>query len=306
MKNYKSFSFLALVFVVFIVSSIEGEARKTRLNKIFLQNHESDRTSAGLWVKDNTPEHFRLLTFYGNPAFFSKRYTYDGSNLNAKYEPDHIIKRPEIIIMENANKSASSVPGSNELVLHNHPSKEDYEVVKTFFKTWRNGMNFYITVMARKDVLSQITNKSIKPPLLINYVDYRFTSPSDSLAAVGAKGVWGLRIHGPAEGLIVLKADPCKMLRETNSSADSAVIKFSVDEKVLKYLKGGLTQKPRASLGLTYRVGNKLFPRRVVDYHNPRELKVDCNANVQGVEISIDNNQSSAYDWLEASVNPGK
>ena len=77
------------MFVVFISSSLKGETNKTRSSEKFLQNFEDDRTSAGLWVEKNAPKHFKLLTFYGNPAFFSKRFTIDGSNLNAKYEADH-------------------------------------------------------------------------------------------------------------------------------------------------------------------------------------------------------------------------
>ena len=304
MRNSKSFSFMVLMFGVFILSSIEGEFRKTRSNAIFLQNHENDRTSAGLWVEKNTPKHFKLLTFYGNPAFFSKRFTIDGSNLNAKYEVDHIAKKPEIIIMENADKSVTSQPGSNELAVHNHHLQDDYAVVKTFFKTWSNGMNFYITVMARKDVLDQITDKSSKIPLLINYTDHRFTSVNDKYASVGGKGVWGLRIHGPDEGSIILKTDPCKMIKEKNDSADSVTLKFSINKEALKYLKESPPQRPFASLGLTSKSSDKSSSRKIVDHDNPQKFNFDCKDSATFVEFIIDNNQSPAYDWLDVAAYP--
>ena len=306
MRKYISFSFITLMFVVFISSSLKGETNKTRSSEKFLQNFEDDRTSAGLWVEKNTPKHFKLLTFYGNPAFFSKRFTIDGSNLNAKYEADHIVKDPEIIIMENANKTGTSRPGSNELAVHNHPSKDKYEVVKTFFKTWSNGMNFYITVMARKDVLDQITDKSnvSNIPLLINYTDYRFTSKDDEYASVGSKGVWGLKIHGPAEGSIVLKADPCKMIQEAKVSSDAVTLKFSVYEQVSEYLKDSSAQKPLASLGVVSRVGNNVSNRKIVDYNNSQSFTVDCTDPASAMEFVIDNNQSPAFDWLEVSADP--
>ena len=79
-------------------------------------------------------------------------------------------------------------------------------------------MNFYITVLARKDVLNQITDKSLNGLLLIDYTDYNFTSGNDELASVKRNGVWGLTIHGPAEGSIILKMDPCRMIAETKAS----------------------------------------------------------------------------------------
>ncbi len=304
MKNYKSFSFLALMFVLFISSSLGGEFKKTRLHKTFLRNHEKDRTSAGLWVEKNTPEDFKLLTYYGNPAFFSKRFTYDGSNLNSKYEPDHIGKKPEIVIMENANKTQHSRPGSNELAEMNHPSKDDYATVKTFFKTWRNGMNFYITVLARKDVLNQITDKSLNGPLLIDYTDYRFTSGNDELASVKRNGVWGLTIHGPAEGSIILKMDPCRMIAESKASSDSVTIEFFINKEVLKHLKQSPSQSPFASLGLISKVGDELSPRRIIDDSNPQKFNFDCTDPSELVEFVIDNNQSADFDWLEVYVRP--
>ena len=304
MRNKRSIIFIVSMFVAFTSSSLGNEMKKTLNGKTMLENHEYDRTSSGKWVEKNTPKHFKLLTFYGNPAFFSKRFTYDGSNLNSKYESDHIWKKPEIIIMENVNKIKKSTPGTNDIKASGHPLRNDYEVVKTFFKTWSNGMNFYITVYARKDVLNQITDKSFKTPLLINYTDYSFTSSNDKFASVEANNVWGLKIHGPEEGSIILKTYPCKMSSESNSLSNSVTIEFSIYKEVLKSLKESPSQSSFASLGLVSRVGGKLSPRKIVDYYNPQKFNFDCLDRDTVVEFVIDNNQSPAFDWLEVFAYP--
>ena len=144
--------------------SIPIEARKTYNFKSFLQNQETDRTDSGKWININTPKSFKLLTYYGNPAYFSKRYTYDGSYLNMKFsESDPILRyEPELIVMEAADRE-NGRPGSNELEVWNHPMKSKYSVVKTFYKTFNNGMKFYMTVLARNDVMHLVTNR--QPPL---------------------------------------------------------------------------------------------------------------------------------------------
>jgi len=191
--------------------------------------------------------------------------------------------------------------------VHNHHLKDNYEVVKAFFRTWTNGINFYITVMARKDVLDQITNKSGTIPLLINHTSYRFTSGNDEFASVGGKGIWGLKIHGPAAGSIILKTDPCKMIAETKSSADSVTLKFSVDRKVQKHLDQSSSQgPPYASLGVVSKVDQQLSFRKIVDYNNSQKYFFDCANPNSIVEFEIDNNQSPAFDWLEVSAIPHK
>lgn len=146
----------ALVVCLLLAWTVRSEMglqrADTRSRQDWLGYVEHDRAEAGRWVDENTPQSFRVLTAWGNPAYFSRRYVYDLSFLNRHYEPGDLIQKyhPEILIFQNSVASTPFTPDQ-------YPP--DYTPVKIFDSAFGSGEgNYFFTVYARKDVLPQVRN----------------------------------------------------------------------------------------------------------------------------------------------------
>ncbi|QGZ60817.1 glycosyltransferase family 87 protein [Paraburkholderia acidisoli] len=141
---------VALMLLLTVGIQVKPQMARAQDYKLFLAYQERDRTDAGKWVAEHTPPSFRVLTMWGNPAYFSHRYVYDASFLNRKYESAPLLEKyhPEIVILENA-------PGTTPMTPYNY--SPDYVPVKIFDRTFADLGNYFYTVYARKDVVGQIS-----------------------------------------------------------------------------------------------------------------------------------------------------
>jgi hypothetical protein len=141
-------STIALLTVV-LVSNKDREEDHTNRIQSFLSYQEFDRSEAGRWVDANTPKSFRVLTAWGNPAYYSQRYVVDASFLNRKYDDGLPTgrERPEILIWQN---NPGSTP--DKMVFSNHID-EGYTPVQVFKNTYLAGMDYFFVVFVRDDVL---------------------------------------------------------------------------------------------------------------------------------------------------------
>jgi hypothetical protein len=143
---------VCLLLVLTIRSETGFQRADTKSRQDWLGYVEHDRAEAGRWVNENTPQSFRVLTAWGNPAYFSSRYVYDLSFLNRHYEQGDLIQKyhPEILIFQNSERSTPLTPDQYG---------PDYTAVKIFDSAFGSGEgNYFFTVYARKDVLPQIKN----------------------------------------------------------------------------------------------------------------------------------------------------
>ncbi|MCP2086970.1 UNVERIFIED_ORG: hypothetical protein J2Y81_002987 [Paraburkholderia sediminicola] len=140
---------VALILLLTISRQEKPQMARAQTYKEFLEYQERDRTDAGKWVDANTPSSFRVLTMWGNPAYFSHRYVYDASFLNRKYESGSLLEKyhPEIMILENQ-------PGTTPMTPYNY--SDDYVPVKIFDRTFASIGNYFYIVYARKDVVPQL------------------------------------------------------------------------------------------------------------------------------------------------------
>ncbi|MGP8439573.1 glycosyltransferase family 87 protein [Paraburkholderia fungorum] len=141
---------VCLLLAVVVRSEIEFQRADAKSRQNWLAYVEHDRAEAGRWVNENTPQSFRVLTAWGNPAYFSRRYVYDLSFLNRRYESGDLIKKyhPEILIFQNSEQSTPLTPDQYG---------SDYTAIRIFDSAFGSGEgNYFFTVYARKDVLPQI------------------------------------------------------------------------------------------------------------------------------------------------------
>jgi hypothetical protein len=148
--RYLSVASTIVLMAVVLASNLSLEQDHTRRIKSFLSYQEGDRTDAGRWVDANTPKNFRVLTAWGNPAFYSHRYVVEASFLNRKYEDGLPTgsERPEILIWQNN-------PGSTpDMMVFSFHIDEGYTAVRVFKQSFLVGLDYFFVVLVRDDVLS--------------------------------------------------------------------------------------------------------------------------------------------------------
>ena len=162
---------IAVILFVITGASLHEERSQTDWMVMFTTYQEYDRAEAGRWVDKNVPENFGVLTYWGNPAYFSERYVYDGSFLNRPFENVDMVSayRPEILILQSAPGSSPTAPAS--LMLGPGPIPEDgpYRVLRVFDRTYQAGMDYYFMVLARADILDQLP-APVVPPNVEQYI----------------------------------------------------------------------------------------------------------------------------------------
>jgi hypothetical protein len=105
---------------------------------------EGAREAAGRYVAASTPADAKVLTGFGNTAYWSKRYVYDASFLNRPYEAGDLVAkyRPDVVI--DASYETGIAP------THYNP-RSGYVVDRTFDDAIRGGIDFYVVVLRRSD-----------------------------------------------------------------------------------------------------------------------------------------------------------
>jgi hypothetical protein len=144
-----------LIVGAVIRMGLPAERRATAALKDFSAYQEVDRAAAGRWVNENTPGEFRVLTMWGNPAYFARRYVYDGSFLNRPYEGGDLIERyrPEVIVLQGAAGTQPSAPEFPAV------AGKDYEVVQVFDRSHLVGLDYFFAVLARRDVSHRVAQR---------------------------------------------------------------------------------------------------------------------------------------------------
>lgn len=289
----KAIFFAALA--VGIAFQIQLEHKRLKLFKVFLDNHETDRTNAGSWVNRNTPQSFRLLTFYGNPAYFSERYTYDASFLNMKYTGTDPISqyKPELVVVENADK-IHGIPGSNELRAWNHSMGNNYSVVKTFYKTYSNGMNFYITIHARNDVLGQISNREYLRDPFTYLSSIKEPAP---YGEVRSRGLDAFFVHSSPSGPVSFTFNICRLFHDKKMT--SGRIKISMTKEARS-----IYRRDKTAATISYLVDfNGASSAGIVNPDKPAIIPIYCSDTMaQDAKIEISSNGPANTDWTLLSV----
>ncbi len=153
LPQFASLGVVAALLALTISVGWSGQQIRQRAWNDFIAYQERDRAEAGKWVDQHTPRDFRVLTSWGNPAFASERYVYDGSYLNRAFEAVDPIAayQPEIIIYQSnpgTSPMAPSVPASG------------YVPVKVFDSSYRIGLDYFFVVYSRSDAVDKITDVS--------------------------------------------------------------------------------------------------------------------------------------------------
>ena len=122
---------------------------------------EADRAHAGQWVAAHTPGDFRVLTGFGNSAYYSNRWVYDQSRLNTDIDlrlhlPEMVAAfEPEIVIYNPAGSHVS--PREYRAAFVN------YRLIKVFSSAYEaKSANFYIVVLAREDVADRLKSEALE------------------------------------------------------------------------------------------------------------------------------------------------
>jgi hypothetical protein len=132
----------------------------------YIDHVEADRTAAGQWVAQNTTPEATVATAYGNPAYYSHRYTYDLTFLNRKVgeftKPDkgqfdmgprnyNFISKylPDIVI---------DCPYNSGIAAAQYSALEGYQIVKYLDYTQKsaNG-DFFCAIMARSNTTTLLS-----------------------------------------------------------------------------------------------------------------------------------------------------
>ncbi|GMV96432.1 MAG: hypothetical protein AMXMBFR83_07980 [Phycisphaerae bacterium] len=126
--------------------AVWSERHVARDRKTAIDTVERDRTEAGRWVAAHTPPTARVLTSFGNPAYYSRRYVYDGSYLNrrrpARPEDLILLHRPEVIV---------DCPYRTGKPPDEVPVPQGYRTAAVFDAARRAGIDFHARVLIRED-----------------------------------------------------------------------------------------------------------------------------------------------------------
>lgn len=279
------------VVTLFIVSVIYGfydvEAAVTASIKQFAGLHEHDRAEAGRWVNENTPKDFKVLTYWGNPAFYSGREVIDGSFLNRKYEEGNLVSkyRPEIIVLQNNPGSTPMAP------IFAATDGKGYKVVKVFDETYRAGMDYFFAVLAREDVLDQLTGVS-SPKNLYGLLSN--ITLGDLYGVVKVHSQHELFIHPGDTTPTVIFMDVEKFREDYKKS--EVTVRLSISPLISQEAVARGAGNVRVSL---FGNNEEMFSGVVsVDHPIVTSVKIE---DLKDFKMVVDNNGGADTDWLIAA-----
>jgi len=284
---------LAHVVVVLVLAStflaswrIESQITSSIIN--FASNQEYDRSEAGRWVSAHTPSSFNVFTLWGNPAYFSNRVVIDGSFLNRKYEQGELIKKykPEILILQNNPGSTPMTP------VFAFPGSEEYKVVKVFDKTFGNGMDYFFAVLARSDVVEQISD--VDPPR--NLMPYIYSVQlGDQFGLLKPIDKRTLFLHPGASTPTQFDFDLKAFLNE--GGEQTAVI----EARVAPNIPVEAIARGAAVIKLIILKRDQKAAESIIQFNKPLILRIN-KADAETLHFVVDNNGSADTDWLLISV----
>lgn len=281
-------SIVTLAFLgVFAYLNYPMEVMGTNSIKQFAGLHELDRANAGRWVEKNTPKDFKVLTYWGNPAFYSNREVIDGSFLNRKYEKDDLISkyRPEIIILQ-AN------PDTNPMQPRYWVTERGYTVVKIFDETFKHGMAYFFGVMVRNDLLDKVTN--IDPPK--DYLSlFSNITLGDKFGAMNVNNQSTLFIHPGATTPTEATLDTAAFRTKFNTST------LSVNLRISPLISQEAIDRGAGNVRVIIMDGAKTLLDTEVKPGSPAEKQIDIS-HIDQIHIAVDNNGGADTDWLLLSI----
>jgi hypothetical protein len=226
---------------------------------------------------------------WGNPAYFSNRYVYDGSFLNRPYEDENLVVayRPEIIILEGGSGIAPSDPSPGWI------SAEEYTPVRVFDRTLRAGMDYFFFVLARSDVLDQLPPPDL-PLDLMSYVED--IERGDTFGVVQARGGDTLFVHPGGTTPTAFTLSSAAFVSEGGTCrAATLTARISDDVSRDAVARGG------AVVRLSVARGGIEIASAIVDAATPLRLDLDC-ADPGDLRITVAPEGSPDSDWLLLSV----
>jgi hypothetical protein len=271
------FTYLILVYL-FIVPTIQNSINVTNSIKHYL-NLEKDRENAGRWVSENTPRNFKVFTYWGNPAFFSNRYEYDGSFLNMHFIDKNIIEtyKPEVVIVDDK-------------------SPNGYILVKIFDQASNVGINYPFGVHIRSDLVNQVTD--IDPNPIANRKDFHV---KDYINNKKLGDVYGniqeisskkLFLHPGATTPTSFSFDSKKFFEQT--AYKSLVIEIMISPEL------PLTNIQRGAgvVNVQYTHNNGLITNQ--DVTSSKHMKIEINDfnSTDKFNISVDPKLNADSDWV--------
>lgn len=278
---------IAILGLVFF-TSIRSEIMGTSNIKMFASHHEFDRAEAGRWVAKNTPKDFRVFTMWGNPAYYSERYVLDGSFLNRKFEDASLVQKykPEILIMQN---NPGSTPGAPVFAFN---VDKGYRAVKIFDKTYSAGMDYFFVVLAREDVVGQVTNVET-PRELIPFVQQSVLG--DKFGILKNSGTGALFVHPGLTTPTRFDFDLASFAAASGQASVKlgAAMAPNVPEEAVK--------RGAVNVRLKIMSSDKLLAEPVVTVGHPYQLNLSVTEHPK-LTIIVDNNGSPDTDWLIFSV----
>jgi len=102
-----------------------GDFPLVRGRNAYLWSYQRLMMQAGQWVDRNTPPDARVITSWGYPAYYSRRFVYDASNLNRRPEPGSLFDHePEVWIHAGFGELEDFVPRQPYELVHAYRSDE--------------------------------------------------------------------------------------------------------------------------------------------------------------------------------------
>lgn len=284
------------LLIVFSFFSVNQFNKSMKDIQYFINYQEHDRAQAGRWVDENTPKEFRVFTLWGNPAYFSKRYVYDGSFLNRKFdeaEGGDLIKKynPEILILQNNPGSKPNNP------VFAFTKGERYRVVKIFDKSYRAGMDYFFVVLAREDVLEEIDDITMPQ----NYMRFiRNTTLGSHYGELKVYGVDSLFLHPGFNTPTTFEFLVEKAMVDSEQSKlhFSFTIASNVPEEAIS--RGGAD----AYVTVMDSTGKELH-RGSVNHMEKLEFKLD-RGDVDRIKFVIDSKGNPDSDWVILTIKEAK
>jgi hypothetical protein len=280
---------VSVLLVTVFGFSYPEERGLTRGMTFFTSNHEFDRAEAGRWVDANAPADFRVLTYWGNPAYFAQRYVIDGSFLNRNFEDVDLVDtyRPEIIILESSRGVAPSDPMPAWL------RERGYTAVAVFERTFRAGPDFFYFAVARSDVLDRLPPPDL-PRGLMEHVDD--VALGDIFGTLDDRGGGTLFVHPGGTTATSFTLSPAVFVGDDGSCRAAALTARIADN-----VPRAAVQRGGAVVRVNVARDGIEVTSAIVDAETPLRLDLDCG-DPAALRITVGPEGSPDSDWLLLSV----
>ncbi|MDD2888673.1 MAG: hypothetical protein PHY66_12800 [Aliarcobacter sp.] len=276
-KRLIVFFIYSILIYVFIIPTIQYSINVTNSIKHYL-HLEKDRENAGRWVAENTPKSFKVLTYFGNPAFFSNRFVYDGSFLNMHYVDKDIVKtyKPEVLI-------------------RNDESPKGYTLVKIFNKASDVGRYFPFGVHVRSDLLDQVTDIDTNPMAKksVSYMDYIINKKlGDQYGTIVNLSSNKIFVHPGATTPTSFSFDVKKLVSQIPYKT------FLIEIMISPEVSESAIQRGAGFVNIEYTPKNGPSINQDVSSGKPMKININDLSLTDEFNISVDPKLSADSDWV--------